>query len=199
MLINSIDHFFPSSRVIKKKRNNKIDIYNRQNNLYTWRQYIYPNIAINLTNYYSWIYSLITYEAIASAFAGLSVRDDDRLFDISINVKMFPETLVGSMIGQATDEKLRPCRILLLRRSAGQGSQPLHQLVGTWGTHGTHSAHTETRGTRHQHPPNFGEIAAGRDNDLLNLDTFFGTSVNVNHATGRAAFRHGALSILQTE
>lgn len=118
---------------------------------------------------------------------------------------MFPETFVGSMIGQAADEQLRPCRVLLLWRGTRQGSQALHQLVGRWGTHGTHGtygtnrAHTETRGTRHQHPPNFGEIAAGRNNDLLNLDTFFGTSVNINHATGRAAFRHGMFSVLQTE
>lgn len=190
------NHFFP---LIDKKNmcNNEIHIYNIKKFLYNINLYIIYiryHVKIEWTND---IYSLvITYKAIASAFAGLSVRDDDRFFDISVNVKMFPETLVGGMIGQAADEQLRPCCVLLLWRSTRQGSQPLYQFVGRWGTHG---AHTETRGTRHQHPPNFGEIAAGRNNDLLNLDTFFGTSVNVNHATGRAAFRHEMLSVLQTK
>lgn len=139
----------------------------------------------------------ITYETVTPAFAGLPVRDDDRLLDVPVNVEMLPETLVGGVIGQATDEELRKGRVLLLRRGSRQGPESLHQLVGSRGAHGAYSAHgTETRRTRHQHPPNFGEITAGRDNDLLNLDTFFGTSVNVNHAASRAAFRHANRSLI---
>lgn len=117
------------------------------------------------------------HEAVTPALAGLPVRDDDRLLDVPVNVKVLPETLVGGVIRQTADEQFRVGGVLLLRRGRRQGSKSLHQLVGSRGPHGADRAHgTETRRARHQHPPNFGDITAGRDNDLLNLDTFFGTA-----------------------
>jgi len=111
-----------------------------------------------------------THETVAPALAGLSVRDDDGFLDVPVNVEVFPQALVGRVIGQTSNEKLCPCGVLLLRRGAGEGPEALHQLVRGWGPDSAHRAHTETGGTRHQHPPNFGEITAGRDDDLLNLD-----------------------------
>lgn len=45
-----------------------------------------------------------THKAISSALAGLSVRDDDRLLDVSVDREVFSQALIRCMVREASDE-----------------------------------------------------------------------------------------------
>lgn len=61
---------------------------------------------------------IYTYESIASALAGLSVRDDHRLFDISVYGEMVSQRLVCGVVRQAANEQFGPRGVLLLASAA---------------------------------------------------------------------------------
>lgn len=67
----------------------------------------------------------LTYKSISSAFAGLPIGDDDRLFNLSIDSKVLPQALVGGVIGQAPHEQLGPRGILLVAQRPQRGQRQL--------------------------------------------------------------------------
>lgn len=85
-------------------------------------------------NYYRY-----THKSVAPALAGLSVRDDDRLFDVTVHGKVISEGLVGGVVRQSADEQLGPRGVFLLATtaatatSAGHGGQAGQAADQTFG------------------------------------------------------------------
>lgn len=69
--------------------------------------------------------NLYTYETIASAFAGLSVCDDNCFFNIPEFIKKLPKRGICRMVGQTPHEDFRVCRVLLLNRSGHHDARML--------------------------------------------------------------------------
>ena len=91
-----------------------------------------------------------TYESVASTLARLPICDDDGLFDLAVDFKMFPQRLVGRVVGQAADKDL--CEGCVLLRDAGRVGQSRaacrrkgrRQRVGTSSRHQHHFLITNT-------------------------------------------------------
>jgi len=55
-----------------------------------------------------------TYEAISSALARLSVRDDDRFSDVTERLEVTAKSLIGCVVRQTSDENLGERRVTMM-------------------------------------------------------------------------------------
>lgn len=62
-----------------------------------------------------------TYKSVTAGFAGLPISDDDGLFDLSVDLKVFAEAGVGRVIGQAADKDLGEGGVFDARRARRRG------------------------------------------------------------------------------
>jgi len=84
-----------------------------------------------------------TYKSVSSGFSRLSICDDDGLLDVSVDLEVFPQRLVGRVIGQATHEELGPHGVLLT------GVVAVVVVVRAAGGHVGHNCVLENKNKQH--------------------------------------------------